>query len=224
MSTHVSTSKPSGMGFGEQLISLLAGSLLVVNAFEKKSFSFTKAAVGVFLLHRGITGHGPLHSLVAKADHALSPRNINIKSSVIVKKPRREVYAFWRKLSNLPLFMKHLESVKEIDHKHSYWKSNVPGGLGTVEWEAEIVQEDEDSSLGWKSVPGARIENAGKIKFNIAGENATEIDVLFSYRAPLGKAGETLAKWLTPAFEDMIQRDIDDFKRYIEAKETVPGS
>ena len=117
------------MGFGEQLVSLLAGSLLVVNAFERKSFSFSKAAVGAFLLYRGVTGHGPLMNVAAKAGHALSAKNINIKSSVTVNRPRSEVYAFWRKLSNLPLFMKHLQSVEEIDDKHSYWKANVPGGL-----------------------------------------------------------------------------------------------
>ena len=68
--------------------------------------------------------------------------NINIRTGLIVNKPKDEVYAFWRKLENLPLFMKHLASVTEIDSKHSHWEAIVPGNIGRVKWNAEIVKEE----------------------------------------------------------------------------------
>jgi uncharacterized membrane protein len=51
------------------------------------------------------------------------------------------VYAFWRRLENLPLFMKHLSNVTEIDAKHSHWEAVVPGNIGKIKWNAEIVKE-----------------------------------------------------------------------------------
>ncbi|WP_432326764.1 SRPBCC family protein [Mucilaginibacter sp. P25] len=43
-----------------------------------------------------------------------------------MNKPRQKVYEFWRKLDNLPLFMKHLESVEVIDSKYSHWVLKLP--------------------------------------------------------------------------------------------------
>ena len=53
-------------------------------------------------------------------------RGIEIERSVTVNKPRDEVYAFWRDLSNLPRFMRHLESVTELGDGRSHWVAKAP--------------------------------------------------------------------------------------------------
>jgi uncharacterized membrane protein len=56
--------------------------------------------------------------------NSTEPVNVNIRSSFLINKPRQQVYDFWRKLDNLPLFMKHLESVEMIDDTRSHWVLN----------------------------------------------------------------------------------------------------
>jgi uncharacterized membrane protein len=132
-----------------------------------------------------------------------------------VNKPRADVYAFWRRLENWPLFMRHLENVDELDGNTSVWRLNMPG-MDEIRWEVRIVKDEKDAELSWHSVPDAAIESTGKINFSDTPGNATRIDVLLSYRAPSGVLGEKLSRLLTPAFRSRVQADIHNFKHYFE--------
>jgi uncharacterized membrane protein len=216
-----SFSKPTAnVGKTERMISAIAGSLLLYKVTQKHKADTLLLLAGGYLLYRATSGHCPIHSFFSRkgSDH---PRNVNVKASVIVNRPRAEVYAFWRKLENLPLFMKHLESVDEIDEYTSAWKVRIPGGLGHIRWEAEIVKEEEGTVLSWQSVQGASIHNAGKINFSDTPAQGTRIDALISYHAPLGKFGEGISHLLTPVFSEMIENDILGFKRFIEDTQTA---
>ncbi|HTI06924.1 MAG TPA: SRPBCC family protein [Puia sp.] len=200
----------------ERALSAIAGSLILYKITQKHKADSLLLLAGGYLLYRGISGHCPIHSLFSgrkRADHA---RNVNVRASVVVNRPREEVYAFWRRLENLPLFMRHLESVDEIDNTTSAWKVRLPGGLGFVRWEAEIVKEEEGTMLSWQSVPGASIQNAGKINFSDTPGRGTRIDALISYHAPMGTFGEEVSHLLTPVFSEMVKNDILGFKHFME--------
>lgn len=207
----------------ERVLSALAGGLLIYSAF-RGSAPLTKGAIASFLLYRAVTGNCPAYSALGKQTTS-HPQNINIRTAITVNKPRVEVYAFWRQLENLPLFMKHLESVVQDDDKYSRWSAKIPGFPGSVNWKAEIVKEHEGSLLSWASLPDADIVNAGKIEFRDARENGTEIHAVITYSAPLGKAGEAVARLLNPLFENMVKEDMRNFRRYIETGEipTIEG-
>jgi hypothetical protein len=137
----------------------------------------------------------------------------------VVNKPKDEVYAFWRKLENLPLFMKHLATVTEIDQKHSHWEAVIPGNIGKIKWNAEIVKEEPGYMIGWQSIQNATIQNAGKVVFNDAlGGQGTELDVVITYHPPAGEIGSGISKLLNPVFEKIIRQDVMNFKEYIETK------
>src|SRR5690606_34839167 len=104
-------------------------------------------------------------------------------------KSRREGYNFWRNLDNLPYFMEHLESVTVLDEKRSAWKARVPGGIGTIDWESEIISDEREEYIAWKSLPNSQIENSGMVWFMDSGDHATELKVEISYQAPLGNVG-----------------------------------
>jgi len=216
----------------ERIISAGVGAFLVFNTIaDLKKFSLAKLLAGGFLLYRGATGHCPMYSMLGKDNLPDPVKNINIRTSILVNKPRQEVYAFWRKLENLPLFMNHLENVTEIDSTRSRWKAWGPGGIGSIEWESEIVKDEPGRLLGWSSYPGADIENAGKIDFHDVGMNQTKLDVVITYRPPLKNISAGIARLLTPGFEKMIRADVENFKEYIEkfdmpdmqTRETEPG-
>jgi uncharacterized membrane protein len=213
------------VGQGERIASAAIGAWLLssgLSGITKHPInSLLKLGIGGFLLYRGASGHCPLYEGMGKTKDVAHTPSINIHTSMLVNKPKDEVYAFWRRLENLPLFMKHLASVTEIDTKHSHWEAFLPGNIGRVKWNAEIVKEEPGSMIGWQSIPNSMVNNAGKVSFHDANDGqGTEIDVVISYHAPAGEIGASLAKTLNPVFEKMVRQDVMNFKEYIETKHT----
>jgi uncharacterized membrane protein len=220
--TNVSIPKiDKNIGDVERIVSALGGCYLLYDALKNKR-SLPEVVAAGFMVFRGVSGYCPVtHAgkmlLHQNDSHGKSSNsNINIHTRLIVNRPVEEVYMFWRNLSNLPLFMDHLESVKVLDDATSEWKAKLPGGIGSVSWQAEIVKEEPNHFIGWRSLPGSTIKNAGKVEFKDAGELGTFVHIVFSYNAPLGNAGEEVAKLLTPVFEKMVRKDVMGFKRYME--------
>lgn len=197
-------------------ISAIAGSLLLYRTVKRHKADTFLLLAGGYLVYRAASGNCPISATVSRFRKADHPRNINVRTSVIVNRPREMVYAFWRRLENLPLFMKHLDSVYEIDETRSTWNIKIPGGLATLHWGAEIVNEQPGSVLSWQSIPGASIENAGKINFTDTPGKGTRIHALISYRALNGVVGETVSRLLNPVFSGLIEKDILNFKHYME--------
>ncbi|NVM63518.1 putative membrane protein [Mucilaginibacter sp. SG538B] len=185
------------------------------NIFKNPFASIVKIGAGGYLLNRGITGHCELYKRIGKL--STNPINVNIRSSFIVNKPRQKVYEFWRKLDNLPLFMKHLESVEVIDSKYSHWALKLPKNVATISWHAEIVHDEPNEVIGWSSLSDSMINNAGKIRFqDTVDGQGTIVDVVISYQPPAGGVGAGIAKILNPVFKNMVDKDIQNFKQYMD--------
>lgn len=201
----------------ERVIMLAAGSYLLYRALKKNDSK--KVAEGIAagtMLFRGISGYCPAYAMMDKTG-VLKGGNVSISKSFTVNKPSEEVYNAWRQLENLPLFMKHLHSVHVIDNYHSEWKAQIPGGLGTISWKAEILMDEPGKLLSWHSMPGSTVNNSGKVRFSANG-NSTDVEVTISYHAPLGKPGKLAAKMLSPVFERMLESDVDGFKEFMEMR------
>ena len=173
------------------------------------------ALAGGALLYKGakaLAGSSPEKRL---ANHQKSV--VTVTTSLIVKKPRTELYAYWRNLENLPNFMSHIEDVTEIDDTTSTWTAEIPAGLGTIEWEAEIIREEEDHLLIWRSIPGSEIENSGEVRFeDVPGGKGTIVETTISYRPPAGDVAGLAAKLVTPAFKKVVENDLKQFKKFME--------
>ncbi len=210
------------LNWPERYLSIASGVKLslsgIKNLFKRPFGSIIKLGAGGYLLNRGITGHCELYSQMGK--HTTSPVNINIRSSFTVNKPREDVYSFWRKLENLPLFMNHLESVDQIDEQRSHWVLKLPTGIANVSWDAEIVHDVPGELIGWSSLPGSVIDNAGKVRFRDSfHDNGTLVDVVISYQPPAGGFGASLAHVLNPVFKNMVDKDVQNFKQYMDLAE-----
>ena len=208
-------SEQKNVGNAERIFSVVIGAWLASKAFTGKN-KLLKALLGSALMYRGGTGYCPMYKKMG-VDGTSEHNRVLVESSVVVNKSREEVYKYWRRLENLPIFMKHLDSVREIDNRFSDWAANIPGGLGKIDWKAEIIQDVENESIKWKSTPESKVMNSGLVRFIDAGELGTEIMVNISYDAPAGTLGAGVANLLTPAFEKMIRSDIERFKDVIEA-------
>jgi uncharacterized membrane protein len=115
-----------------------------------------------------------------------------VVASVIVRKPRAEVYAFYRKLSQLPLVMDHLVSVREADAQWSHWVARVP--TGTIAWDVKLADDVPGELIAWRSVKGSVIALRGKVTFADAPGSATEVRVELQLGAPMTRQGRVLAK------------------------------
>jgi len=203
------------VGKEERLLSVAVGFLLLTAGIKRSSFPLS--LLGGYLLYRGASGNSPVYTGIGK-NRARKTDAVNIRATIVVNKPRQEVYDFWRKLENLPKFMTHLNHVTELSEKRSLWEAKGgPGNLAKVSWEAEIVKEENGSLISWRSLEKATIENAGKVEFrDFMNHKGTEIDVVITYRPPAGNVGSGLAWLFNGKFEKMIKEDIRNFKQYIE--------
>ena len=217
--TNIKSSNVINVSWPERLLSATTGVALIgsgVRNFTKHPVrSFLQGMIGGFLLYRGASGNCPAYTALGKTRNVRRTAAINVRTTMVVSKPRHEVYRFWRRLENLPSFMHHLASVREVDPLHSRWEAIIPANLGRVRWNAQIVKDDYGVLIGWQSIAGSAIENAGKVEFRDVDEG-TEVRVTITYRPPAGDIGVAIARILNPAFSKIVERDIKQFKEYIE--------
>jgi uncharacterized membrane protein len=144
---------------------------------------------------------------------------IRIVQSIIVGRQPEEVYSFWRSFENLPRFMDHLESVKDMGNGRTHWKTRGPGG-SSVEWDAEITADERNRRISWRSLPGATVENAGTVWFERAtGGRGTLIRVEMEYRPPFGKIGAVTASLFRENPKQQMYDDLRSMKQILEVGE-----
>jgi len=206
------------VGNTERILSAAGGALLATYGLRnmKKLSSLPLLVAGSFLLMRGATGYCPVNSVLKRNTAGRSGKVVEATTAFVINKPRREVYEYWRKLEHLPLFMRHLASVRQINETRSLWKAALPGNVGTVSWTAEVVDDQPGEYIAWSSVPGSVIDNAGYVHFLDAPRNATEVKATIAYRLPGGDVGGLAAHLFNPYLQDIILEDLKRFKYNIE--------
>ena len=208
----------------ERIGSIAAGAGLVLYGASSRSLGgMLIALLGGALIHRGATGHCAMYEKLGINSRQLNTeqgvpgdKGIKVVKTISVARPPQEVYRYWRNLENLPRFMEHVESVRELDDLRSAWV--VKGPLGhDVEWTAQIITDREGELIAWESLPGAEVQNAGSVWFQPAVNGGTEVKVALQYQPPAGVLGATVAKIFGEAPEQQLTEDLDRFKNLIES-------
>jgi uncharacterized membrane protein len=212
-STNSDKQNPTNTSETERWASLIGGGALVLFGLSQRSLrGALLAAAGGGLAARGL-GIGEELKLPDM------PQSIKVEKTVTINKPADELYRFWRDFENLPRFMKHLKYVKVIDESRSHWIASAPMGQ-SLEWDAEIVREEENRLIAWASVAGAEVENSGFVRFQPGPEGrGTEVKVVLEYNPPGGAITATVAKLFGEAPQQQIADDLGRFKQFMETGE-----
>jgi uncharacterized membrane protein len=146
---------------------------------------------------------------------------MHVRKAITIRKSPEEVYRFWRSFENLPRFMSHLKSVRDLGNGRSHWQAEGPGGK-TVEWDAETTAARPNELIAWRSVEGSDVDNAGQVRFTPApGGRGMEIHVDLRYKLPGGKLGATLAKLFGKEPGQEVAGDLRRLKQVLEAGEAI---
>jgi len=176
-------------------------------------------------------GSGALALLVGggilkKAKRARA-KPMHIERSLLVMKPRSDVYTAWRDFAKLPTVLRHVIDVDDRGDGRSHWKAQLFEGKskddedgGVVEWDAQVVEERPGELLSWKSVGKGPVEVNGCVRFEpvASDEAATMMRVELDYKA-VARGGV-----LRKVIEAELKEDLRRFKMHIEAGEVPTTS
>ncbi len=204
----------------ERWASVLSGSALVLLGLGSRSLRGALTAIaGGSLIYHGATAEKSLPEMVG------INRTIKVEKTVTINRAPEELYRFWRDFGNLPRFMKHLKSVTVISDTRSHWITSAPLGA-SVEWDAEIINDQENHLIAWASVADADVNNSGFVRFKPAPRDlGTEVKIVMEYEAPGGVIGAAIAKLFGEEPEQQIGDELHRFKQLMETGEvaTIEG-
>jgi uncharacterized membrane protein len=146
---------------------------------------------------------------------------VQVKAAVTVKGSPDEVYAFWHDFEKFPTFMGHLESVQSTGGGRSHWKAKAPAGK-TVEWDAEVTEDQPGERIAWRSLEGADVDNSGVVRFAPApGDRGTEVRLEMAYEQPGGPLGKVVSKLFGEEPKQQVNDALRRFKQVYETGEVV---
>jgi len=142
-----------------------------------------------------------------------------IGRTITINRPASELYAFWRDLRNLPLFMENIESITIIDVRRSHWTVKGPAD-SSVEWDSLIVEDVPGELIAWESAEGTSVPNSGRIEFSEwSNGRGTKVTATIAYNPPAGKLGKMFAKMFQREPKIQVRRDLRRFKQLMETGE-----
>jgi uncharacterized membrane protein len=145
---------------------------------------------------------------------------IAVRASVTIRRSREDIYRYWRELPNLPVFMRHLDSVTE-SNGHSLWRARGPLNV-RLEWEADIVADRPGERIAWRSLEGATLPNHGAVEFrNAPKELGTEVHLEIVMGPPGGAMGARIAELFDEVPELAMKSDLHRLKQLMETGEVV---
>jgi len=215
----------------ERWVSVVVGSAVAAYGLSRRSIAgITLAGVGAGLVWRGASGFCAVYdalglTTVPESGHDTSNvsvpygRGVRVEQTVTIGLPPEEIYTFFRNFENLPRFMSHLKSVTVIDGKRSHWMTKGPAG-SDAEWDAEIINEIPNELIGWRSIEGSQVDNAGSVHFKAqpAGRG-TDVKVVLRYDPPGGVLGAMTAKIFGEDPAHQVKEDLRAVKMLLETGE-----
>lgn len=144
-----------------------------------------------------------------------------IGKTLLIGRPRAELFAFWKNFENFPRFMENVERVENLGDGRSRWTIKAPAG-SEVTLVNRISEVRDGEHISWQSEPESDIANSGKVRFaNAPAGRGTYVSLIIGYDPPGGTLGKLFAKILQREPEIQARRDLRRFKQLMETGEVT---
>jgi uncharacterized membrane protein len=143
---------------------------------------------------------------------------VQIIETIDVDVPVRTAYDQWTQFETFPKFLDEVESITQLDDKHTHWKVKV--GPVEREFDAEITEQHPDERVAWNSI-GGDTEHAGVVTFHKLTDTSSRVTVQLDW-APEGLLEKVGA--LVGAGSHAVKKDLKNFKEFIEAQGVETGA
>ena len=140
-----------------------------------------------------------------------------VEKSIEVELPVSTVYNQWTQFEEFPQFMEGVEQVTQLDDTRLHWVAEIAGAKR--EWDAEIVDQEPDQRIAWRSIDGAG--NGGIVTFQPTGAAATRVNLQMEFE-PEGLA-ETIGDKLG-FVSKQAEGDLKRFKSFVEERGGETGA
>ena len=139
-----------------------------------------------------------------------------VDKTIDVDVPVSTAYDQWTQFEEFPRFMEGVVSVRQLDDSHLHWVAEFGGERH--EWDAEIVEQQPDRVIAWRSTGG--LTNSGRVEFEPI-DDGTRVRVEMEYE-PEG-VKETVGAAL--GFDGgQVADDLERFKELVEGREVPTGA
>jgi uncharacterized membrane protein len=193
------------------------GTWLLLRGWRRHGMrGFACTAAGSALLVRAATNHH-LREMVG-----LGPGRgpVKLAKTIHIDAPRKDVYAFWRRLENLPRVLTHLREVRDLGNGRSRWVADGPPGV-PVQWEADLVEDIPNELLAWRSTTDSSIEHQGSVRFEREPQGGTRVHIELDYLPPGGMAGHAFATMFGSNPKQQMDDDMVRLKSLLEEGKTT---
>ncbi len=213
------------LGQTERWISVGLGGLMVGLCLRRVGpLAYLVGLLGTALIARGVTRRDPVTRVLrpSAAERAIARERgwsgaALVSGSIIVNRPRAQLYQFWRDFSNLPRFFDGVSRIDMIDGQRSRWRLAGPGGAD-LEWEGVVVRDETDRRIGWESEEGGDIRNAGVVTFGDDPEGrGTVVSLEIVYEPPAGPLGRAVVTMFRQKPQLQVPDALRRFKALMEA-------
>ena len=144
--------------------------------------------------------------------------------TVMINKPKDEIYRAWRDFTRFPTFMENVESVEDLGGGRSKWTIKAPLG-SSVELVTRVTEDSPGQAIAWKSEPESEIQTEGRVEFfDVAPGRGTGVRLTLRYDPPGGLPGRAIAKVLQREPNVQARRDLRRFKMLIETGEIATNA
>ena len=140
-----------------------------------------------------------------------------VEKSIEVELPVSTVYNQWTQFEEFPQFMEGVEQVTQLDDTHIHWVAEIAGAKR--EWDAEIVEQQPDQRVAWRSIDGTG--NGGIVTFQPTGATATRVSLQMEFD-PQGFT-ETIGDRLG-FVSKQAEGDLKRFKSFVESRGGETGA
>ena len=191
------------------------GSLIALASRKGGLFGALLGLGGAFLLFKAVQ-NGRSQQKMLPSSTPTAGQDVHLSSSVVIDRPAREIYDFWRDFSNLPRVMSFLEQVKPEEGNISHWVARLPAGP-SLEWDAEVIEDLPGHRLSWRSLEGSEINTWGSVTFEPRADGrGTEVAVTLNFNPPGHSTGSAAAHFLKGLESSVLSQNMRKLKSHME--------